>query len=489
MLNEKMMRVGEKPVLRHILQFFDGNYYPLIYAVLVLVCSFAGFELALFAVTAAIILFTTLFSKDTKSLIVPLVLVVYSMSQRHTPQPPFSSDYLNRPYFLITTGCLLALVFAATIFRMIAYKGQGNVFKTRTKARWGLFAMGAVLVLNGVFYSGYTIANLICGIAIALSFVYFYIYFYNTMEWKKDTAQYVARILVIACAVILIQLADIFLFDGAVKDGSIDKSALVLGWGMSNNIGGMLAMFMPACFYLAYKDKFGIFYYIFGFAVFGGVVLTLSRTSVLVGAAALLACMILLSIKGRHVRFVRVFNLVCVAAAVILCIVFADKLGQIFRHYIERGMDDSGRWEIWESGVKNFLRAPIFGVGFCTPIAPDWSYHIENWIFPDMYHNTYVQMLACCGIFGVAAYTFHIVQGLILVFKKPTAERLFFFFVIAVLSVMSMADNHLFHIFPTLVYSMLIALCEKDSESVQDKKEVAKHGECERSPQDSGVCS
>ena len=64
----------------------------------------------------------------------------------------------------------------------------------------------------------------------------------------------------------------------------------------------------------------------------------------------------------------------------------------------------------------------------------------------------------------------------------------FFFFVIAVLSVMSMADNHLFHIFPTLVYSMLIALCEKDSESVQDKKEVAKHEECERSPQDSGVC-
>ena len=81
------------------------------------------------------------------------------------------------------------------------------------------------------------------------------------------------------------------------------------------------------------------------------------------------------------------------------------------------------------------------------------------------------------------------VQGLILVFKKPTAERLFFFFVIAVLSVMSMADNHLFHIFPTLVYSMLIALCEKDSESVQDKKEVAKHEECGRSPQDSGVCS
>ena len=30
---------------------------------------------------------------------------------------------------------------------------------------------------------------------------------------------------------------------------------------------------------------------------------------------------------------------------------------------------------------------------------------------------------------------------------------------------MSMADNHLFHVFPALVYSALIALCEKDSEA------------------------
>ena len=472
MLEQKTAALREKKALKALTDFFDGNIFPLAYACLTLICSFVGFELIFFAVTAAVIVFTTLFCRDTKSLFVPLVLFIYGVSQRHTPQPPYNSDYLYSPSFLIAAGCLLGIVLAAMLFRLIAYKGTGNVFRTRTKARWGLFALGAVLILNGIFYEGYTFRNLLGGIALAFSFVWFYIYFYNTLEWKEDTVNYVARLLVLASGVILIQLAKIYIFDGAVADGSINKGALVLGWGMSNNIGGMLAMFMPASFWLAYKSRFGPAFYVFGFVIFAGVFLTLSRTSVLVAAVALLACMILLSIKGRYVRFVRIFNAALLVVLAVCAAVFAEELAQVFRHYLERGFDDSGRYDIWKHGVENFLRAPFFGVGFYTPIAPDWSYNIENWLFPDMYHNTYVQMLACCGIFGVLAYTFHIVQGVILVFRRPTAERIFFFLVIAVLSGMSMADNHLFHVFPALVYSALIALCEKDSEATPGRQKA-----------------
>ena len=470
MLEQKINTLRDKKAIKLLTGFFDGNIYPAVYAVLALVCSFVGFELIFFTVTAAIIVATTLFCRDTKSTFVPLVLAVYAVSQRHTPQPPYNSDYLYSTAFLVAVGCLLAVVLAVMIFRLIAYKGTGNVFRTRTKARWGLFALGAALLLNGVFYGDYTIKNLFGGIALALSFVWFYIYFYNTLEWKEDTAGYAARLLVLAGAVILLQLAEVYIFDGAVDGGSINKGALVLGWGMSNNIGGMLATFMPASFYLAYKSRCGIAYYIFGFAVFAGVILTLSRTSVLVASAVFLICIILLSIKGRHVRFIRIFNIALVAVLAVLAAVFADELARIFRYYLDRGLDDSGRFEIWENGVRNFLRAPVFGVGFYTPIAPDWSYNIENWLFPDMYHNTIIQLLASCGVFGVLAYLFHIVQGCFLVFKRPTAERIFYFFVILVLSGISMGDNHLFHVFPALVYSALIALCEKDSEFCEGKE-------------------
>lgn len=466
MILEQIDKVRENAVVKKVLSFFDGNLYPLIYAFLTLVCSFTGVELVFYALTAIVVVFTTIFCRNTNSLMAPLVMAVYAVSQRHTPQPPYNSDYLYRPYVLGTLGGLFALVFAAFLFRLIAYKGSANVFRTRTKTRAGLFAMAAVLILNGIFFSGYTIANLLLGIVLAFSFVFFYIYFYNTLEWTEDTAKYAARVLVLASAVILIQFLELLIFDDPQK-----KAQLILGWGMSNNIGGMLAMFMPASFYLAYKSKYGPAYYIFGLLVFVGVVRSLSRTSALVGGAILVACMILLSIKGRYRLFVRIFNIVFVAAA-ILCVVLPTELWDVFRHYFEFGFDDSGRWEIWINGLKNFLRAPIFGVGFYTPIAPDWSYEIENWVFPDMYHNTFVQMLASCGIVGLAAYIFHLAQGAVLIFRKTSVERIFFFLVILVLSAMSMADNHLFHVFPTLVYSMLIALCEKDYEKKAKQSET-----------------
>lgn len=459
MILKQIDKVRENTAVKKVLNFFEGDLYPVIYAVLVLVCSFTGIELVFYALTALVVVFTTIFCRDTKSLMVPLVMAVYAVSQRHTPQPPYNSDYLYRPYVLGVLGGLFALVLAALIFRLIAYKGTGNVFRTRTKTRAGLLAMAAVLILNGIFYSGYTIANLVLGIVLAFSFVFFYIYFYNTLEWTEKTAKYAAQVLVLASAVILIQFLELLIFDDPQN-----KSQLILGWGMSNNIGGMLAMFMPASFYLAYKSKYGPAYYIFGLLVFVGVVRSLSRTSALIGGGILIVCMVLLSIKGRYKLFVRIFNIVFVVAAV-LCVVLPTELWDVFRHYFEAGFDDSGRWEIWLNGWKNFLRAPIFGVGFYTPIAPDWSYEIENWVFPDMYHNTYIQMLASCGIVGVLAYTFHLVQGAFLIFRKTSTERIFFFLVILVLSAMSMADNHLFHVFPTLVYSMLIALCEKDYEN------------------------
>ncbi len=472
MLYQKIEKIRKNTVMHKITDFLDGNWYPVVYAALALICSFTGLELVFYVLTALAAIFGTVFCRDTKSLIVPLVLAVYAVSQKHTPQPPYKSDYLYDPAVLATLGVLFVLVLASTIFRMIACKGTGNVFRTPTKARWGLFALGAALILNGIFYSGYTIANLVLGIGIAFSFVYFYVYFYNTAEWTEKTPEYIARVLVLACAVILIQLLEMFVFDYPQN-----KNEFVLGWGMSNNIGGMLAMFMPACFYLAYKSRYGIAFYILGLLTFAGVVMTLSRTSVFVGGAILIACMIYLSIKGRYALFIRIFNVIFIVA--LICFVFVpNELWRVFQYYIEHGLNDSGRWDIWENGVKNFLRAPIFGVGFYTPIAPDWSYNIENWVFPDMYHNTYIQLLASCGILGVAAYTFHLVQGAMLIFRKPSAERIFFFLVILALSGMSMADNHLFHVFPTLVYSMLIAMCEKDYEK------CARVGKAEHSAED-----
>lgn len=474
MPEQKIKRIRALPGISVLLKFFDGNLYPIFYAVLALICSFVGIELIFFILTACIVVFTAILSNDSKPLIAPLVLVVYGMSQKHTPQHPYNSDYLYRTYILITMGVLIVLVAAAFVFRLVVFKRK-NVFKTKTVARWGIFAFGSALILNGLFYKEYIFGNFILGLVLALSFVFFYIYFYNTLDWDRKTGIYIARIMAVACAVILIQLAETLIFDGVIKDGTIDKHILNLGWGMSNNVGGMLTMFMPACFYLAYKSEKiwqCILCYAFGFVVLLGVALTLSRTSLLIGGVALLAIMALMSIRGRYVKIIRILNIVLIVCGIVLCIVCSDRLAELFEHYLDKGFDDSSRLFIWKNGLNNFLKSPVFGVGFYTSIAPDWSYNIGNWFFPDMYHNIVIQMLATCGIIGGAAYLVHCIQGFVLFFRKISVERLFCFFVIFLLSAMSMLDNHIFHVFPALIYSMLFAVAERDYEDRAERMKL-----------------
>lgn len=166
---------------------------------------------------------------------------------------------------------------------------------------------------------------------------------------------------------------------------------------------------------------------------------------------------------------VRIFNIVLIACGIIFCIVFADKLVELFEHYIDKGFDDSSRFRYGKNGLLNFLKAPIFGVGFYTPIAPDWSYNIENWFFPDMYHNTIIQMIASCGVVGILAYIFHVAPGSCAHVQAFQHRASVLLFVVFVLSVMSLLDNHIFHVFPALVYSMLFAVAERDFENTPEK--------------------
>lgn len=463
MLQEKFSAVAERSALQRILAFFDGKIYPAVYAVLALLSSVLGGEIPLFIVTALAIVFVCLFAKDTRSILVPLVFVMFGMSWKHTPQPPYRSDFLTQTYFYVILGVLGALVLAAFLFRLIVWRGAHNFFKEKSAFKWGLIALCAALLLNGAFFAGYVPSDLLLGALFAFSFLGMYIFFFNTLEEKKGLHLYAAYLLTLACAVIFLQIVYILLFGGVVENGSINKDFFVSGWGMSNNIGGYLAFFLPACFYCSVKVRRGWILYVLGFFFFGAIVFTQSRTAILVGGIAVVCMAVYLSIvKSPQRKFIRIFNLVCLAAVIVGATVLWEEIVRLFAVIFDRGFDDSDRFFIWESGLKNFLRAPVFGVGFYEPIAPDWSYNIENWLFPDMYHNLFIQILASCGAVGFLALAFHLVQLAIAVCKKGiTVERLFCAAVACIILGTSLLDNHLFHVFPALIYSVFLLFAER----------------------------
>ena len=473
---DKISQLRQKEAIRKILDFFDGWIYPAVYAFLALLSSFFGLELIFYPITAAIIIFCCLFGKDTKPVLVPVVLVVYSTSRLHSPQGEKPSGFFSESYVIAEMSVLAVLILAAFIFRMIVFRGEDNFFRKKTAFTLGIILMSLAFLLNGALFTGYKISDLILGVAVALSFFGLYIFFYNTLEKRSDTVKYIAYLLLLASSVIFLQLLKALFIDGAFKDGSISKNDLLVGWGMSNNIGGMLVMFFPSCFYFAATCRKGILFYALAFVFFGGVCLTQSRASILVGGAVLAAAMVFFTFRKDVARRIFViFNIIVVVAAAIIFIVFLDKIKEIFAVLFDRGFDDSERFFIWKSGWKNFLRAPIFGVGFYEPIAPDWSYGIPNGIFPDMYHNIFVQILASCGIFGLIAYGVHLYELGRLAFKKLNTERIFIFIVLACIIGTSLLDNHLFHIFPAMVYSVFLLLaersccCEKEGSLGEDR--------------------
>ena len=463
-LQTQLKIVAKKPLIKDIVKFFDGNLYPIVYAALILISSFFGLEFYIYILTCAIIVFTSLFSEDSKPIIVPIVLVVYSTSWKHTPQPPYNSQFLNTPSVLVGISVLAVIAVSAMIFRVVVFrvKEEGSTLLLKS----GLIALSAAFILNGAISLKFEIKDMFFGALIALSFIAVYFYLSNTLRKNSANGKYCAYVIGLASAVIFIQLIYVLFIEGAFHDGTIDKDLVIAGWGMSNNVGGMLAMFLPATLYFSYKEnKFGVLFYLLAFLQFFGVCLTQSRASVLIGGIILVAAAIVLSIvKTPQRKYIRICNIIVVIAAIFVSVLFFDKIKNLFAVMFDRGFSDSNRLQIWKNGLKNFMDSPLFGVGFYAPFYVDIN--IENWVFPDMYHNVFIQIIASCGFIGILAYAYHLSQVFFLALQKPSAERIFFLGMFLLITGTSLLDNHIFHVFPALVYSLILFMWDSDFSNI-----------------------
>ena len=183
-LQTQLKIVAKKPLIKDIVKFFDGNLYPIVYAALILISSFFGLEFYIYILTCAIIVFTSLFSEDSKPIIVPIVLVVYSTSWKHTPQPPYNSQFLNTPSVLVGISVLAVIAVSAMIFRVVVFrvKEKGSTLLLKS----GLIALSAAFILNGAISLKFEIKDMFFGALIALSFIAVYFYLSNTL--RKNSA-------------------------------------------------------------------------------------------------------------------------------------------------------------------------------------------------------------------------------------------------------------------------------------------------------------
>ena len=76
-------------------------------------------------------------------------------------------------------------------------------------------------------------------------------------------------------------------------------------------------------------------------------------------------------------------------------------------------------------------------------------------------HNTYIQILASCGIIGILTYIYHRIETIKLFFKTKNLSNILICITLIGFLLISLFDCHFHNMGPGFLYSALLILSEK----------------------------
>lgn len=313
--------------------------------------------------------------------------------------------------------------------------------------------------------------NLLFALIQCVAVVGMYYLFSGAVNWGKVPKSYLAWVGMCAGLVVLTQLLENYFSGRIFMEGTstIDRELIYAGWGMHNNIGGMMVFMLPFPFYLACTQRRSWIYNILGTVLFLGVLISCSRISMLVGTVVYGVCTYLV-LRRREERKQNLLVYAIIGGAVVLIFaLFFRKLADVFALFFEELFVVSQRDNLVSYGFKQYLANPVFGGSFFPQgeyVPWDWSTSESfSAFFPPRWHNTIIQMLASCGVVGLVAYLLHRYQTVKLVLTSRTKEKLFIGLHLLALTTCSLMDCHFFNVGPVLFYSMALAFAENIQES------------------------
>lgn len=417
----------------------------------ILSCEMAAASLVVCLASAA------LFATDSiLPVICPVLTLVFTLSRSHTPGLPAFSSYLfsdGRAAIL----ALLSLAFAISVLRVL-------LLKLRRGASWDrsvylpLLVLSLAFVLNGAFSVVWSAHSLVFGLCEAVVYLLPSFIFSVGLsgECPDMTADYFAYISTLC--VLLLSFEVLWLYigpDSPVVGGEVVKSMIVFGWGIWTSAGAAIAVLIPAVFVGVVRAKHPYPYLSVATLALAAIYATHSRGALLFGLVAYLASLVFAARLGRAKRSCRVI----LAAVAVLAVGFVAARWHSLPELIRAFLSDNGRFRLWRLGISEFLSSPVFGVGFFGFEYPEGEGYFTGADFlPPMMHSTPVQLLSTMGVFGTVAYAFYRVSTLRPVLRDPSRVRLLVFFSAATMLLLSLVENYVFQFWPTLHYSVAIAV-------------------------------
>ena len=444
-----------------------SGMYIVVVAALALIANVWALELPVYTLYVAMAVCIFAFCRDLLP-IAPLVICGYiapsiANNPGRNPESIFYSEQ-GGIFLLALTGVIaLSLILRLSLDRENGFK---RLFTEKRALLWGMVALGVAYVVSGVGAEGYeNLAgkNIFFALLQFLSISLLYLVLTGTVVWEKAPRWYLPLAGVAVGLVLVGELVNVYVIQSVIVNGVIDRVRIYTGWGMYNNIGGMLIMMLPFPFYFASRKRFS-WIGIFISAVFLlGIGMTSSRGAILTGILIYFLCTALTIVYAEdHKKTFWIFAGVLITITVILCLCW-EQISLLLQLILAKGLETS-RNDIFAKGIAQFKEYPIFGGSFYPINFVPWDFsELEQFsnFFPPRWHNTVVQLLACCGVAGLLAYLFHCIQLVVMFLKETSRLKAVIALSVLALTVSSLLDCHFFNIGPVLFYSIALAVAEK----------------------------
>ena len=474
-------RLREKnSVIKWLVNFQKSIFYPIVFAAICIISSSNGINvyIPLVWLLASSVIFSALFTDDLKVFLVPFFMIYYAIGMDYEDSfIQTNGEILARfePKALIHFVICGTIMVAFLIYKLIVSGAIKNILATRGVFLWGILALDFAFLLNGAFSPEWVPMDLVYGALNAAVLTLTYLIFLGIFRTcREDIVPYAAKTMVCFGYMVLTQVLalcyklylnnEFFSRNHLGEIIGVARINIFLSWGISTIIGSVVTLAIPSAFYLAYKHKFGIFFYISAFAFWGTAFMVNTRSAVLCGFVAIVISIVVCCKEGTNKKKNRILTGSFIALGMLAFAILIVKLDMseivkeilsIFR--LGTG-DGSGREELWGNGWNDFISSPVFGTGFANG-AHSEEFVIEN-VYSNMYHNIIVQMLGAMGVVGLIAFIIHIISIVRVFFKKLSGEKIILMLTPLLILAMSLFDNFFFYPNFQIVYTAFLVCVE-----------------------------
>ena len=455
--------IRNRPLVEKINDFLVSPTYILLVMLVTAAANLFSLELAAYTLFVLVAVYTAVLGTDLLPW-VPLVVCGYL-----APSVKSNPGKYTDSIFRFGHGGEYVLILAAVVgLAIVLYilRDPKGFFRAKRKFLPGLLALGAAYLLGGLLspaHPEFTEKNLVFAALQAGTLLLPYYVISGGVRWDKSPKSFLCQTGFGVGCLLVAQVVGIYLSGHVTKNGMIFRDNIFTGWGMHNNIGGMLAMMIPFAFgAFARRRWLGT---VMGAVFLVGVCMTCSRSSILAGAVIYLVCALtqLRNPQGRKGCLWALFGVL--TASAVLALVFRNDLTRLFTQILRKGTSLNYRDEIWAEGFRQFRKYPVFGGGFfpIDYVPYDFSTVADfSGFFPPRWHNTVIQLLASTGVVGVLAYGFHRLQTVRILLKSKNRQKSFIGAYMLVMVATCLFDCHFFNIGPVLFYAMTLAFAEQN---------------------------